>query len=206
MLPLHAGAFWNVAAAAGLQPYQAGKVLAPPVVAAVDSGAVCTVAAVQRLLFADRLQPLLVWLLEAMVRDLERVDAAAAAAWEVLRAPGVLGAGERLHSHHVLNIKACLTGSTTTLHALPACTHWHAELVGDVSALLCIDGHHYTAAALAQALCDFEGGGQHQAGGLHIDGGCCWHSLVAGVVHAGCMQGAYASGMRLCALACDLCA
>ena len=26
-----------------------------------------------------------------------------------------------------------------------------AELVGDVSALLCIDGHHHTAAALAQA-------------------------------------------------------
>ena len=77
-----------MAAAAGLQPYHAAKVLAPPAVAAIDGGAVSPVAAVQRLLFAARLQPLLVWLLEAMVRDLERVDAAAAAAWQILRQPG----------------------------------------------------------------------------------------------------------------------
>lgn len=72
-------------------PIQVARLLAAPVVAAVDSGRAAAVAAVQRLLFGARMQPLLVWLLVEMIEGMDRPDAAAAAALEGLTEEG--GAG-----------------------------------------------------------------------------------------------------------------
>ena len=74
-----------------MQPIQVARMLAAPVVAAVDSGRAAAVAAVQRLLFGARMQPLLVWLLVEMIEGMDRPGAAAAAALEGLNEEG--GAG-----------------------------------------------------------------------------------------------------------------
>lgn len=86
-----AEASWHIAGEVGMQPIQVARMLAAPVVAAVDSGRAAAVAAVQRLLFGARMQPLLVWLLVEMIEGMDRPGAAAAAALEGLNEEG--GAG-----------------------------------------------------------------------------------------------------------------
>lgn len=84
-----------------MPPLQVARLLAAPMVAAVDGGRAAAVAAVQRLLFGARMQPLLVWLLVEVIDGMDRPDAAAAAALEALGEEGGAGvasyAGQQLH-------------------------------------------------------------------------------------------------------------
>lgn len=88
-----AEASWHIASEVGMPPIQVARLLAAPVVAAVDCGRAPVVAAVQRLLFGARMQALLVWLLVEIIEGMERPDAAAAAALEALGEEGGAGAG-----------------------------------------------------------------------------------------------------------------
>ncbi|KAL4428435.1 hypothetical protein ABPG75_002524 [Micractinium tetrahymenae] len=130
-----AEACWRVAAAAGWQPMQTAALLAPAVVSAVDGGHAPAVAQTLQLLFNARQQPLLMWLLEAMAAGLERPDAAAAVAWEAMQHAG--GAGK-----------------------------WSGEGVlaaSDLAALLTVDRHHQTSAALALHLYNRPGAAEQVA-------------------------------------------
>ncbi|GAB4813963.1 hypothetical protein N2152v2_001009 [Parachlorella kessleri] len=82
-------AFWAAGAVQGWPPEAVPRVMAPPVLQAIDAGFAGRVAAVQRLLFKQQLQPLLMWMQRAVVEDFGRPDAAAEACWDLMQ----LGAG-----------------------------------------------------------------------------------------------------------------
>lgn len=164
-----------MAAAAGWQPAQTAALLAPAIVSAVDGGHVPAVAQAMQLLFNARQQPLLMWLLEAMAAGLERADAAAAVAWEAMQHPGGAGKGTGRKGGHAARGLHVLVGivagmpadlcapsppseklkpkNSSTVRPCPP----PAVAASDLSALLAVDRHHRTTAALAVNLYNLPG-------------------------------------------------
>lgn len=85
-----------------MRPSSAAGLLAAPLVAAVDRGQAGQVAAFLHLLWTEGRLPLLMWLLQAAVHEVGRPDAAAEAAWSVIR-HGDAGEQQNKGSHQAFH-------------------------------------------------------------------------------------------------------